>query len=451
MFVANRYYNSPYLAQAAGNLGDALFGSPQREYTRAQTEATREATEDRRITRDWVAKQREAIMRMTDAYRAGMGINTGAGEKDLEQAIAAARRVAPQLVPPPRAPTVQAPPPGFVGPLTLEQEAAGTAPPPRGFVGPLTPAQELAAARVPPGVDPEAYANATDWGREVYDASRSGGYDRAWLEDQAIKSGHWPPDPRLAEEQAAAEAEVRARWLAEGLTPPPPGMMAQPSRGSMSVQTQSTRAAPSADGGASLYDVLSAFTDRQPARLAPQEPGAMLADALLAYGPETTMELLGAMQEKRNPYEELGVRALLGDMTGDKDFGRDLALAKMRGDYDLAARRASAGRTGSGGTALDISPTEFEKIRQLVTARLRQGLPDPSDPEGRALIDKDMIDAVVLDAAEIYQQTRNAGVAIDTAISNSKALENLPKKNPYGWWWGIDDYKLPPQGDWVDY
>src|SRR5262245_38697748 len=57
--VPNRYYNSPWIAQAAQNLSDALFGSPERDLQllqgqRMQQEITRneelmhEQAEDRR-------------------------------------------------------------------------------------------------------------------------------------------------------------------------------------------------------------------------------------------------------------------------------------------------------------------------------------------------------------------------------------------------------------------
>lgn len=54
--VPNRYYNSPWIAQAAANLTDALFGSPERDYQRLQAKKL-QADMDRQAMLDDQAKQ----------------------------------------------------------------------------------------------------------------------------------------------------------------------------------------------------------------------------------------------------------------------------------------------------------------------------------------------------------------------------------------------------------
>lgn len=54
--VPNRYYNSPWIAQAAANLTDALFGSPERDYQRLQAENL-QAQMERQRKQDAIAEQ----------------------------------------------------------------------------------------------------------------------------------------------------------------------------------------------------------------------------------------------------------------------------------------------------------------------------------------------------------------------------------------------------------
>lgn len=54
--VPNRYYNSPWIAQAAANLTDALFGNPERDYQRLQAQKL-QADMDRQAVLDTQAKE----------------------------------------------------------------------------------------------------------------------------------------------------------------------------------------------------------------------------------------------------------------------------------------------------------------------------------------------------------------------------------------------------------
>jgi hypothetical protein len=425
MFVANRYYNSPNIAAASANLGDALFGSPQREYTRAQTEATQEQTIDRRLLRPRTQEEWDARMRAADAWRRS-GIKTSPGEPDLGEALEILRRRA--------RPGVDFSPP------------TNAAPAPR-------------VAGVPPGIDPQAYAGATDFGRSVYDSNGPPMTKESLIE--AMKaSGHWPPDPALAAQQAAAEAEVRAAWAAEGRAPSSlmgqtgnfvgpleePRLPGQSGKFVGPLQEPAPAASPAASQVAStprgapqpspddLYAMLSAFTDQTPGRIVPEDQGAMLADMLLGFGADPAFKTLAAMQGQRNPYEELGVRALLGEQAGEIDFSRDLELAKLRGAYDLAGRARS--RTGTG-VPLDMTPAEYEKMMDLLYADDRLAGLEPAQ-----------MDALGTLVSQKYQRSRNFAASLDEALQESGLL-GLEQPGWGGWPWNWGDE--PQQRPWEKY
>lgn len=70
--VPNRYYNSPYIAMAAQNLSDALFGNPETEYRRLQMDQIEanmaRAAEQDRIAREDRASTLTGMRNLSDAF-----------------------------------------------------------------------------------------------------------------------------------------------------------------------------------------------------------------------------------------------------------------------------------------------------------------------------------------------------------------------------------------------
>ena len=76
--VPNRYYNSPWIAQAATNLSDAMFGNPDRELQSLQAQQIRQSMERQTMLDEVAAQEREqqqiAQMRLGDVVTAQPGM-----------------------------------------------------------------------------------------------------------------------------------------------------------------------------------------------------------------------------------------------------------------------------------------------------------------------------------------------------------------------------------------
>lgn len=89
--VPNRYYNSPWIAQAAANLTDALFGNPERDYQRLQAQKLqadmdRQAVLDKQTLQD---RERKLTSQRLLGEIVAPGIDDAAVQAKLQEYLAA--------------------------------------------------------------------------------------------------------------------------------------------------------------------------------------------------------------------------------------------------------------------------------------------------------------------------------------------------------------------------
>lgn len=165
--------------------------------------------------------------------------------------------------------------------------------------------------------------------------------------------------------------------------------------------------------------------------MAGNQQGATNALFGVANGPVALNDIKDGYQ--LNPYEAGGAVTPTGQTLAeivtqgaqarnyDASASAASALASLRQDHQANPQRYQSG--GEGGKPLDISPADAKALDDMVIARIPKG----------AQYNEGDVAAVVSRASQIYQQTRNAGAAVDQAFN--ELLEVNPEKTT-----GDDDW-----------
>jgi hypothetical protein len=112
----------------------------------------------------------------------------------------------------------------------------------------------------------------------------------------------------------------------------------------------------------------------------------------------------------------------------NRDLANNLDVANINAASDLAVANVRGSTPGGGGgsrTPLTVSPAVAAKLSEMLTAALTSQFGDPSkamDPVFRQDLDNY--------AAQIFQQNRNAPLAVQQAMQDA----NLRVDDPWGWW-----------------